>query len=51
MVNHINQGGAKLGDEIPQPVGVALGGNLRPSSQAASDHQHGSDPLLMLMRH
>jgi hypothetical protein len=29
MAKLINQGWAKPGDEIPQPVGAVLGGNLR----------------------
>jgi hypothetical protein len=52
MAKVIDKGWSKPGDEIPQPVGVVLGGNLRPSSmpQTASDHQRGSDPLPALMR-
>jgi hypothetical protein len=31
MAKHIHEGWAKPSDEIPQPISVVLGGNLRPS--------------------
>ena len=34
MAKHIHQGWAKPGDEIPQPIGVALGNKLRQKRRA-----------------
>ncbi len=46
MAQLINLGWSKPGDEIPQPVGVVLGGNLRTKSEPQSPPkpkiQHGS---------
>ena len=33
MAKHIYKGWSKPGDEIPQPVGIVLGGNLRQNSR------------------
>jgi hypothetical protein len=33
MVKHIHEGWSKSFDEIPQPVGIVLGGNLRQNSE------------------
>jgi hypothetical protein len=32
-MKHIHKGWSKPGDEIPQPIGVVLGGNLRQGSK------------------
>ena len=32
-MKHIHKGWAKPGDEIPQPIGVALGNNLRQNAE------------------
>jgi hypothetical protein len=36
MAKHIFEGWAKPGDEIPQPISVMLGGNLRLNSKPQS---------------
>jgi hypothetical protein len=35
-MKHIHRGWLKPGEEIPQPIGVVLGGNLRQSSKPSS---------------
>jgi len=36
MAKLINKGWSKPGDEIPQPIGVVLGGNLKQGSKPPS---------------
>jgi hypothetical protein len=36
MAKLINRGWYKPGDEIPQPIGIVLGSNLRPASKPPS---------------
>jgi hypothetical protein len=37
-MKHIHKGWAKLGDEIAQPVGIVLGGNLRENTEPKVKH-------------
>jgi hypothetical protein len=36
MAKHIHKGWSKPGDEIPQPISVVLGGNLRKNFKPSS---------------
>ena len=37
-MKHIHKGWAKPGDEIAQPVGIVLGGNLRQNTESKVKH-------------
>jgi hypothetical protein len=43
MAKLINQGWSKRGDEIRQPIGVVLGGDLKANSKPSSPPPKGED--------
>ena len=45
MAKHIHEGWAKPSDEIPQPISVVLGSNLRQGSKPSSTPPKQEDKL------